>query len=206
MSSAYLHRQLARFLPCILVPTIYSLICFTVSLIALPNATSTCFAQQIQEFKTEAGFRSLFNRRDLQGWQGAVEGYFVENGELVCKQGAGGVLYTAEEFSDFEACLEFLLPPGGNNGLAIRYPGTGRASVDAMCEIQILDDEAEKYNTLDPRQYTGSVYGMIAAQRGHLKPVGDWNDMRVVVRGSTIIVHLNGTEILNGDVAKVTEF
>lgn len=206
MCSACMHRHLARFLTDSLVHTIYWLLFFTAAYVAQPYFTSKCFAQQIRETQSEAGFRSLFNGRDFQGWQGAVEGYFVENGELVCKQGAGGVLYTEEEFTDFEARLEFLLPPGGNNGLAIRYPGTGRASVDAMCEIQILDDEAEKYNALDPRQYTGSVYGMIAAQRGHLKPVGIWNEMQVVVRGSTIIVNLNGTEILNGDVSKVTAF
>jgi hypothetical protein len=170
-------------------------------LISLP-----CLAQQKEQSLDEAGFRQLFNGKDLEGWQGAVDGYFVENGELVCKQGAGGVLFTQEEFGDFEARLEFLLPPGGNNGLAIRYPGQGRASVDAMCEIQILDDGAEKYSTLDPRQYTGSVYGMIAPKRGHLKPIGQWNDMRVRVSGSSIIVQLNDVEILNGDIAKVTEF
>lgn len=170
-------------------------------LISLP-----CMAQQKEQSLDEAGFRQLFNGKDLEGWQGAVDGYFVENGELVCKQGSGGVLFTKEEFSDFEARLEFLLPPGGNNGLAIRYPGQGRASVDAMCEIQILDDEAEKYSTLDPRQYTGSVYGMLAPKRGHLKPTGEWNEMRVIVSGATIVVHLNGIEILNGDVSKVTKF
>jgi hypothetical protein len=165
-----------------------------------------CRAQTGEQNSDELGFRHLFNGKDLEGWQGAVDGYFVENGELVCKQGSGGVLFTREEFSDFEARFEFLLPPGGNNGLAIRYPGEGRASVDAMCEIQILDDEAEKYKTLDSRQYTGAVYGMIAPKRGHLKPIGEWNEMWVKVRGSTITVRLNGTEILDGDVAKVTEF
>jgi|GEM_PF-286323 len=165
-----------------------------------------CTAQPVEPISDEIGFRQLFNGKDLEGWQGAVDGYVVENGELVCKQGSGGVLFTREEFSDFEARLEFLLPPGGNNGLAIRYPGEGRASVDAMCEIQILDDDAEKYKTLDPRQYTGAVYGMIAPKRGHLKPTGQWNEMRVIVSGSTIAVYLNGTEILNGDVAKITEF
>lgn len=163
-------------------------------------------AQQQEPNLDESGFRPLFNGKDLEGWQGAVDGYFVENGELVCKQGSGGVLFTTEEFADFEARLEFLLPPGGNNGLALRYPGQGRASVDAMCEIQILDDEAEKYKALDPRQYTGAVYGMIAPQRGHLQPVGQWNEMRVRVVGPKISVHLNGHTILDGDVSKVTEF
>ncbi len=82
-------------------------------------------------------FEVSFNGRDLTGWQGAVDSYEVVQGELVCKPGQGGVLFTNDEYTDFELDIEFLLPPGGNNGLAIRYPGSGQASTDAMCELQI---------------------------------------------------------------------
>jgi hypothetical protein len=75
-----------------------------------------------------------------------------------------------------------------------------------MCEIQLLDDDADKYKKLDARQYNGSVYGMIAAHRGYLRPVGEWNFMEVTVRGPTIQVELNGTRILDGDVNKATAF
>ena len=63
------------------------------------------------------------------------------------------------------ARLEIKLPPGGNNGLAIRYPGEGDTAYVGMCEIQVLDDNYEK-NTgekIDPRQAHGSAYGMVAA-------------------------------------------
>ena len=162
---------------------------------------SVSFAQ-----RNEEGFRPLFNGTDLSGWQGATDGYHVVDGELVGKEGVGGVLFTQEQFTDFEVRLDFALPPGGNNGLAIRYPGTGRASVDAMCEIQLLDDDAEKYKTLDPRQYTGAIYGMVAPTRGHLKPQGEWNSMSVIVKGATITIDLNGAKIIDADVSKVTEF
>ncbi|MGN6547507.1 MAG: 3-keto-disaccharide hydrolase [Aureliella sp.] len=154
----------------------------------------------------EQGFTSLFNGRDLEGWQGAVDDYEVRDGSLVCKPGKGGVLFTKDEYGDFVARVEFKLPPGGNNGLALRYPGKGRASYDAMCELQILDDDAEKYAKLDPRQYHGSVYGMVAAQRGYLRPVGQWNYQQVTVRGPRITVELNGTVIVDADVSEVTEF
>ena len=98
------------------------------------------------------------------------------------------------------------MPPGGNNGLAIRYPGKGGPSVDAMCELQVLDSEHPKYKELDARQYHGSVYGMVPATRGYLRPVGEWNFQEVTVRGSTIKVELNGSVILDADVSKVTEF
>src|SRR5207248_699644 len=84
--------------------------------------------------------------------------------------------------------------------------GKGQPSTVAMCEVQILDDTAPKYAKLDPRQYNGSVYGMIPANQGYLRPVGEWNFMEVTVKGPTIQVELNGTRIVDGDVSKVTEF
>ena len=63
-----------------------------------------------------------------------------------------------------------------------------------------------KYAKLDPRQYNGSAYGMVAAHRGYLRPIGEWNFLEVTVKGPTIKVELNGTRILDADLSKVTEF
>jgi len=156
--------------------------------------------------RTSAGFTSVFNGKDLTGWAGPVEEYLVEDGAIMCQPGKGGTIYVNEEYGDFEAKLEFKLPPAGNNGLAIRYPGRGDTAYVGMCELQILDDSSPKYATLDPRQYCGSVYGVVASQRGYLRAVGEWNIEHVTVRGSTITVELNGTIIVNADVSKVAEY
>ena len=103
------------------------------------------------------------------------------------------------------ARLEFKLPPGGNNGLAIRYPGSGDTAYVGMCELQVLDDQYEKATgeNIDPRQAHGSAYGMVPAQRGYQHPIGEWNFEEVTVKGSTIKVELNGTVILDTDLSKV---
>jgi hypothetical protein len=152
------------------------------------------------------GFVSLFNGKDLTGWTGAVENYEVVDGSIGCKKGKGGVLYSEDELEDFVVRLEFTLPPGGNNGLAIRYPGNGDAAYAGMCELQVLDNTAEKFAKLDDRQFHGSAYGMVGAHRGYLRPVGEWNYQEVTVKGSTIKVELNGSVILDADLSKVTEF
>ena len=89
------------------------------------------------------------------------------------------------------------MPPAGNNGLrsAIRGDVTGKTgpAYNGMTEIQVLDDTSPQYAKLDPRQYNGSAYGMVAAHRGYLRPVGEWNFEEVTVKGSTIKVELNGT-------------
>ena len=152
------------------------------------------------------GFRTVFNGRDFEGWAGPVDQYEVKDGAIVCRPKKGGNIYTQEEFSDFAVRLEYRLPPGGNNGLLPRYPGKGDGAYQGMCEVQILDDTAPQYATLDKRQYNGSVYGMVPAHRGYLRPVGEWNFIEVTVKGPTIKVELNGTLITDADVSKVTEF
>ena len=151
-------------------------------------------------------FLPAFNGESLDGWVGAVDNYEVRDGAIVCKPGKGGNLYTADEYADFVVRLEFKLPEGGNNGLVIRYPGSGHATYDGMCELQVLDTEHPKYADLDPRQAHGSAYGMAAAHRGYLRPTGEWNFQEVTVKGSTIKVELNGTVILDTDLSTVTEF
>ena len=147
----------------------------------------------------------IWNGKDFTGWAGLVDNYEVVDGAIRCKAGKGGTIYHKEEVADFIAQLEFKLPKGGNNGLAIRYPGEGDPAYAGMCELQVLDDNYEQAtgSKIDPRQAHGSVYGMVAAQRGYQHPIGEWNFEEVIVKGSRIRVELNGTTILDADVAKV---
>ena len=163
-------------------------------------------ANAILRGKNVDGFERVFNGQDFTGWAGATDQYEVVDGAIVCRPKKGGNVFTKDEYTDFAARVEYKLPPAGNNGLAIRYPGTGLPSSVGMCEVQILDDTAPVYAKLDPRQYNGSVYGMIPTFRGYLRPVGEWNFMEVTVKGPTIRVELNGTRTVDGDVSKVTAF
>ncbi|MBM1107538.1 DUF1080 domain-containing protein [Aurantibacter crassamenti] len=150
---------------------------------------------------SESSFTSLFNGENLDGWEGNKESYKVENGLIIIDPnggGSGGNLYTAKEYSDYVFTFEFQLTPGANNGIGIHMAPNDHAAYDAM-ELQILDDTAEKYAELEVYQYHGSVYGVIPAKRGSLKPVGEWNQQTVTVKGSKITIVLNGTTIVDGD-------
>ena len=162
--------------------------------------------REVEQMLAEPGFKPIFNGHNLDGWAGPVENYEVKEGAIVCKPNNGGTIYYHQNLTDFVARLEFKLPPGGNNGLAIRYPGQGDTAYSGMCELQVLDNSAEKYAKLDARQYHGSAYGMVAAKRGHQKPVGEWNEQEVTVQGSKIKVVLNGTTILDTDLREVREY
>ncbi|MEY2408727.1 MAG: hypothetical protein QOF48_1397 [Verrucomicrobiota bacterium] len=159
-------------------------------------------ANQILASKGGEGYQAIFNGVDFSGWDGPVDQYEVKEAGIVCKKGKGGTIFTKDEYADFVARFEFKVPPNGNNGLAIRYPGKGDTAYVGMCELQVLDDN---YKGIDPRQAHGSAYGMAAAQRGYQHPTGEWNFQEVTVKGSTIRVELNGTVILDTDLSKVTE-
>ena len=162
-------------------------------------------ANKLLADKANQGFTSIFNGKDFDGWAGDVDNYEVVDGTIRCKPHKGGNIYQKDDLTDFAARLEFKLPPGGNNGLCIRYPGSGNTAYLGMCECQVLDDnyEAATNSKIDPRQAHGSAYGMVAAQRGYQRPIGEWNFEEVTVVGPTIKVELNGFVILNADLSKV---
>jgi hypothetical protein len=147
------------------------------------------------------GFVSLFDGKTLDGWRGDVKGYPVENGVMVCR---GGDIYTAQPYANFIFRFEFKLPPGGNNGVSIRTPlGAPLPSAFSGMEIQILDDGHPMYKDLHPYQAHGSIYGVVPAKRGFLKPTGQWNEEEIIADGSRIKVTLNGTVITDADLSKI---
>jgi hypothetical protein len=148
------------------------------------------------------GFVSLFDGRSLDGWQGDVKGYTVEDGAMVCKP--GGNLYTAKPYANFVLRFEFKLPPGGNNGVSIRTPlDSPLPSAFSGMEIQILDDDHPKHKDLHDYQFHGSIYGVVPAKRGALKPVGQWNQEELAADGSRIKVTVNGNVIVDADIGKI---
>jgi hypothetical protein len=153
----------------------------------------------------EQGFTRLDNGKDLSNWQGVVENYEVIDGNIVCKQGRGGDLLTQEEYGDMVLRFEFKLPPAGNNGIALRTPLDGNSAQHGL-EIQVIDTdgwEASAGHELIPYQVHGSVYYLVSAKRGFLRPTGQWNTQEIEVRGNQFKVTLNGTRILDADLDRL---
>jgi len=156
----------------------------------------------------EAGFVPLFDGKTLTGWRlvgGRGPGYVVEDGKLVCPADGGGNLFTEKQYSNFILRFEFMMEPGGNNGIGIRAPLAGDVAYQGM-EIQILDDQHPRYKGwLKPEQHHGSVYDLIPARTGYLKPAGQWNQEEIMTDGRRIRVTLNGVIILDANLDIVRE-
>jgi hypothetical protein len=170
--------------------------------------TAQTKAQDARTKPVEKGFVTLFDGKSLTGWKlvrGRGPGYVVKDGVLVCPTDGGGNLFTEKEYANFVFRFEFKTEPGGNNGVGIRSPLEGDAAYQGM-EIQILDDGHEKYKgKIKSEQHHGSVYDVIPARTGFLRPAGEWNEEEIMVRGSRIRVSLNGVIILDADLNNVRE-
>ena len=184
-----------------------------IALGALLSAAAVSAQQSAAPFKPEAGFTALFDGKTLNGWQivgQRGEGYGVKDGMIYCAKGGGGKLLTDKEYGDFVLRFEFRMPPeGSNNGLAIRAPKEGDAAYQGI-ELQILDEKAAlagKWGQLRDAQYHGSVYDVVPAKKGAMKPAGEWNEQEVTAKGRQITVKLNGQVItdVNLDTVKDPE-
>ena len=175
-----------------------------IALLLLPLfLTSTLLAEDKPQVTVEEGFVSLFDGKTLDGWEGDVKGYEVVDGAIACKEKGGGFLYTAKEYGDFALRIEFKLTPGANNGIGIRTPRGANPAYAGM-EIQVLDDTSEKYKSIKDYQRHGSIYGVVPAKTGHLKPVGEWNSQEIICKGKQVQVILNGETIIDADIEKAS--
>ena len=156
----------------------------------------------------ESGFVSLFDGPTLSGWtlvNGRGPGYVVRDNTIVCPKDGGGNLFTDKEYGNFVFRFEFRTEPGGNNGIGIRAPRGGDVAYQGM-EIQILDDGHEMYRgKIRPEQHHGSIYDVIPARTGFLKPAGEWNSEEISANGRRIRVTLNGVIIVDADLDTVRE-
>ena len=178
-----------------------------IAMIFVLAAAGTLSAQDtgaggVSKGEIKEGFKSLFDGKSIDGWQGATTGYVVEDGNLVCLK--GGKLMTEKEYADFIFRFDFKLQPDGNNGVGIRTPLDKNPAYHGM-EIQIIDNSAEKFQKLKPYQFHGSIYGVVAAKKGFMNPPGQWNSEEIVADGSRVKVTLNDTVIVDADLKEFAE-
>ncbi|MDX1494351.1 MAG: DUF1080 domain-containing protein [Longimicrobiales bacterium] len=147
----------------------------------------------------DAGWELLFDGETLQGWRGYNQsdlpgGWEAVDGMLV-RTGPGGDIITDRQFRDFELTLEWRLEPGGNSGIFYRAAEGEEWVYHSAPEYQVLDDERHP-DGRSPLTSAGANYGLHPAPRGVVRPVGEWNQVRIVVDGDHVEHWLNGTRLL----------
>jgi hypothetical protein len=173
------------------------------------------------------GWRDLLaGAEPLSAWE-AVDGegdphaptdYTVTDGVLsIPSTQPAGYLRTKADYRDFDLRFQFRQARMSNSGLFLRGRREGKGADGARvsggnpaysgCEIQLLDDwnwEQDTRTTLNDWQFTGSLYGAVPPYRkGLLAPIGEWNTLEVLARGTRLACALNGQTLWDVDTAHV---
>lgn len=142
----------------------------------------------------------------MHGWIGNTRDYVSENGAIALYpgNGGGGNLYTKEEFGDFVLRFEFQLTEGPTTE-SVSVPRSRATRPMWVWKFRFSITKLRFTVSSRKYQYHGSVYGVIAAKRGFLKPVGEWNTQEIWIKGDDIRVTLNGTVITEGNIAEASK-
>ncbi len=154
------------------------------------------------------GFRPLFNGYDMDQWRGYKRarlpsmGWYVGDGTIVHEaKGGGGDLITIDQFADFELRFEWKVEKGANSGVIYRVSESRSNSYETGPEYQILDDRAHGL-TPDRTNGAGALYALqVMPQKKRLKPTGEFNTGRILVRGWHVQHWLNGAKVVDVDLA-----
>lgn len=146
-----------------------------------------------------AGWTLLFDGRSLAGWRAFKSdtppaAWKVADGALVL-EGSGGDLVTVEQFGDFELRLDWKISKNGNSGVMFRVTPDGPATWSTGPEMQILDNAGHR-DGRKPITSAGSNFAVHEPVRDVTKPVGEWNEARLVVKGAHVEHWLNGVKLL----------
>jgi len=157
----------------------------------------------VAEAARKAGWVSLFNGMDLNGWKkNGDEKWIVEKGTILCESTANkyGYLTTDKTYRDFILRLKFKGEAAGNSGVFVHSRIIG---IDPEHGPDIEGMQVE----VDPNtgKHTGGLYesggrgwvAMPTAEGERALKSGDWNDLEVSLQGAHIITHLNGVKIVD---------
>lgn len=150
---------------------------------------------QLSEAEKKDGWRLLFDGTTMKGWhnfkkKGPVEGWKVVDGALL-RVGQGGDLVTDESFDNFEIKLDWRIATGGNSGVMFRVSEDEDYPWRTGAEMQVLDN-AEHPDGRNPKTSAGSDYALIAPPKDVTKPIGLFNEARIVCNGPHVEYWLNG--------------
>ena len=161
----------------------------------------------LSEAERSAGWRLLFDERSTDGWRGyrseTVPGSWkVENGSLLSRREQGksaGDIITVDQFTDFELVLEWKMTKGNNSGVIYRATEQHDQVWQSGPEYQILDNAAH-LDGLNTLASAGACYAVFAPAKDATRPVGQWNQTRILAAGKHVEHWMNGEKLLEYDV------
>lgn len=153
-----------------------------------------------------ADWETLFDGKTGAGWMavnglpGLPETWRIDDGSLVTvKSGLPMSIRTVRQFETFEMEWEWKVAAGANSGVkyrlySVRVSPDGGVGDGVGFEYQLADDTGDVGAVADPRQRSGTLYGVTAPPAKLTRAVGEWNQSRIVAAKDHVEHWLNGVE------------
>jgi hypothetical protein len=146
---------------------------------------------------------SLFDGQTIAQWRGykmatVPDSWRVEEGAITWTKGAAVDLVSREQYTNFEFEFDWKVPPGGNSGVMFRVTEELERTYHSGPEFQILHNAGHS-DGKNPMTSAGSNHSLHAPTKDMTKPVGEWNQGRLVVNGNHVEHWLNGEKIVDYD-------
>jgi hypothetical protein len=144
-------------------------------------------------------WRVLFDGKNTDAWRGykmaaMPPAWSIVDGTLTKSKTTEDII-TKDEFSDFEFEMDWKVEKAGNSGLFYRGSEEFDRVYWSAPEYQLLDD-ANAPDGKNPLTSAGAAYGLYAPPRGVVKPAGEWNSTRIIVKGPHVEHWLNGQKVV----------
>jgi hypothetical protein len=171
--------------------------------VVLAALATGAFAQPMNTLtpaEKQAGWSLLFDGKTTAGWRGFKTvapdaGWHVADGALSPDPKASKDIMTKETFGDFDLCFEWKISPKGNSGVMYRVTEDGDETYWSGPEYQVLDNSRGE----PPLQRAGALYDLYAPQGAMTRPVGEYNQGRIVIRKGHVEHWLNGVKVVEFD-------
>ncbi len=176
------------------------LVALTVAWLALTVTNARAADNELTEEEKAAGWQLLFDGQSLDHWRGykkeqAPEGWVAQDGTLARIKGGGDII-TKEKYSSFELQLEWKISEGGNSGIFYRAIEGKGAIYQSAPEMQVLDNKKHG-DGKNPKTSAGANYALIACPKDVSKPAGEWNAVKLIVKGNHVEHWLNGEQMVS---------
>ena len=168
-------------------------------------AETQAAANQLSAEEVAEGFELLFDGASLDAWRGfqmedVPGGWSAIDGALAFTPGVGGgTLITRDTYTEFDLRLEWKVGPAGNSGVFFGISEDTESAFQSGPELQVLDN-AGHYDGGNPLTSAGSNYGLHAPPEDVTRPVGEWNEVRIVRHGNQVVHWLNGVQIVEYEI------
>ncbi|MBI3418091.1 MAG: DUF1080 domain-containing protein [Verrucomicrobia bacterium] len=172
------------------------------TLVSLLAADKPAQLNKLTKAEKKAGWRLLFDGKTTAGWRAfnksvfPNQGWGVENGALKHQpKGGGGDIVTVDQFTDFDFHFEWRVAPGANSG--VKYFIDEKRGQPIGHEYQVIDDNAHADALRGGKWQTSALYDLFPPKDKTLRPVGEWNESRILVEGKHVEHWLNGKQVLD---------